>query len=234
MYNIAFVNHTDELAESKYIEELKKNRCSVQYIDSADLDERIQKMDAVIIMESSLEEIGQTCESIIKVRSMTNRFVWVMSKQSNKINRIIYLQLGSDGIFDKQTDSDEFGLYVVSTLERRSDANQLPGDQRSIESLDSEREEIRLIPSNFSVVINGSNEINLTKLEFRALQYLYEQRGRAIPYEDLYKKVWGTEKGEKRYRVSNLIFHIRKKMESASSDHEFIKTVRSKGYMLSV
>lgn len=90
-----------------------------------------------------------------------------------------------------------------------------------------------LLPSNFSIVLQGK-EISLTKLEFRTIEFLQSQQGVAVSYEEIYKNVWDEDGQGKQYRVSNLIFHLRQKIEEDTARPEYIKTIRSKGYMLKV
>ena len=56
----------------------------------------------------------------------------------------------------------------------------------------------------------------------------------AIKYEELYKNVWKDTANERKYRVANVIFHLRKKIEQDVNKPQYIKTIRSKGYMLTV
>ncbi|MEI5993547.1 DNA-binding response regulator [Candidatus Enterococcus mansonii] len=234
MYNIAIVNSI-ESNETQYIKALEEKKCSIHQIHPTELDDGIKKMDAILIFEASLEEIGLTCELIIKVRSLTNKFVWVLSDESTKINRIVHLQLGADGTFDKRTEADEFCLYIMSTLERRLNKKiQQTAIATNTQLLKTEKvAAIQLVPNNFSVNIEGKGEVGLTKLEFKALESLIRRKGEAVTYEELYKSVWGEEKGEKKYRVANLVFHLRKKLEDDSFKPKYIRTVRSRGYMLS-
>lgn len=80
-------------------------------------------------------------------------------------------------------------------------------------------------------------EVSLTKLEFQTISFLQENIGKAMSYEEIYQAVWqekhtGSPLENRQYRISNLIFHLRKKMEINNVHPNYIKTVRSKGYML--
>lgn len=230
MFNIGLVNALENY-QSEYIVALKEKKCLIHQINLNEMAEQIPNMDAVIIVEHTLEDIGLTCELIIKVRSLTNRFIWVLSNEPTKVNRIVHLQLGVDCTFDRRTEPDEFCLFVMNTLERRS--NNKNQQVAIIQPTKESPPAIQLVPNNFSVNIEGKGEVGLTKLEFKALESLIQRKGEAITYEELYKKVWGEEKGDKKYRVANLVFHLRKKLEDDSFKPTYIRTVRSRGYMLS-
>ncbi|ALS01892.1 transcriptional regulator [Enterococcus silesiacus] len=232
MFNIAIVNN-DKNSNSAYITALKEKKYVIRQMDLDELMKEISGIHAVFIMESAIENIGQTYEAIIKTRSLSNCFIWILSKEATKINRIIHLQLGADGTFDNENDLEEFSLYIMKTLERRA------GGQESQESIGftSRSEEganafdIRLISGNSSVKIDGKDEVTLTRLEFRTLELLLKRKGEAVTYEELYENVWGEEEGDKKYRVANLVFHLRKKLNDDSFKSKYIRTVRSKGYM---
>lgn len=233
MFNIAIVNN-DKNNESVYITTLKEKGCMIQQMDLEELTEEMAKIDAVLIREGAGENISQTCELIMKVRNITNCFVWVLSEETTKMNRIIHLQLGADGTFTNETDLEEFSLYIMKTLERRSSINKSRGLNR-LDKQSTERKksfDIRLIPTNYSVKIDGKDEIGLTKLEFRTLELLIDRRGEAVTYEELYENAWGQEEGNKKYRVANLVFHLRKKLDDDSFKSKYIRTIRSRGYML--
>lgn len=233
MFNIAIVNN-DNRNESVYITTLKEKGCMLQQMDLKELTEEVSKIDAVLIPEGTAENIGQTCELIIKVRNITNCFIWVLSEETTKMNRIIHLQLGADGTFTNETDLEEFALYIMKTLERRSSITKSQGlnglGKQSTEKKKSF--DIRLIPTNYSVKIDGKDEISLTKLEYRTLELLIDRKGEAVTYEELYENAWGQEEGDKKYRVANLVFHLRKKLDDDSFKSKYIRTVRSRGYML--
>ncbi|MBO0472056.1 winged helix-turn-helix domain-containing protein [Enterococcus sp. DIV0242_7C1] len=232
MFNIAVINH-EKIENSRYIGVLKDKQYELHHFEPSELDQTISTMDAIIIKESSLEEIGETCELIIKIRSMTDRFIWVLSEASTKINRIVYLQLGSDGIFDDQIDPDEFGIYVGTTLERRVKKSE-PAKTDVIQTDQEELAPIELIPNNFAVNVEAKGEVSLTKLEFQAMEILVRRKGDAVSYEEMYQAIWGDEKGDRKYRISNLVFHLRKKLGDDPFKPKYIRTVRSRGYMLSM
>lgn len=235
MFNIALVSHSQG-GHSQYIEALNEKNCSIHFFEPQDLNEQIKNMDAVMIKEASLEEIGQTCELIIRIRNLTNRFIWVLSDCSTKINRMVYLQLGSDGTFDDRYDSDEFGLYVQTALDRRQENTEVLSSKIVSEggAKNHVKDSICLIPTNFSVDVEGIGEVSLTKLEFQALEILIDHKGEAVSYEEMYRTIWGKETADQKYRISNLIFHLRKKIGDDPFKPKYIKTVRSRGYMLSV
>lgn len=235
MFKIALVNHSKEEV-SKYTDAFAEKDCTIHKLENMEAEKQIKTMDALLIKEDALEEIGHTCELIVRIRQLTNQCIWVVSEESTKINRVVYLQLGSDGTFDQNVDLDELSLHVRTAVERRKKISLSP-----IQTHNSQHElrqvslpHIHLIPNNFSVNVKDQGEVSLTKLEFKALEILVENRGNTVSYEQMYQTLWGTETKNQKYRISNVVFHLRKKLGDDPFKPRFIKTVRSRGYMLAI
>ena len=229
MYNIGFVllGNTDE---QKYIDSLKSTQMHVHPINKNEVSETIENYDGIIIHEQQAQNIGMICELIILLKKTQDIFIWVISKRTNKMNHIVYLQMGADGIFDNECDPEECQLMVVNALNRY---NRMQTITEEPTKKTGSIHEIQLRPCNFSVLLDGE-EINLTKLEFKTIEFLQTKQGVAVSYEEIYKNVWENDGNDKQYRVSNLIFHLRQKIERDTTHPKYIKTVRSKGYKLSI
>ncbi|OJG98589.1 hypothetical protein RV18_GL003012 [Enterococcus termitis] len=195
------------------------------------------KMDALIIEEDSAIGLKHTCELILELRRNCKALIWVISKNQMKTNKLVYLQLGADGVLNEESEQ-EVSLLQLTNLLKRIKADDIPTiEENTTEQRTNTEIPIQLIATNLSVLLKGKVEVALTKLEFEVISYLAEHSGKAITYEEIYRKIWNgefgdTETGNKQYRVSNLIFHLRKKLEVDSAKPEYIKTVRSRGYML--
>lgn len=229
MYNIGFVllGNTDE---QKYIDLLKGNQLHMHPINKNEVAETIGNYDGIIIHEQQSQNIGMICELIILLKKKQDIFIWVVSKRENKMNHIVYLQLGADSIFDNECDPEECQLMIINAFNRYNRVHNLTeNDTRKVASIP----EIQLRPCNFSVLLDGE-EINLTKLEFKTIEFLQTKQGVAVSYEEIYKNVWENDGNDKQYRVSNLIFHLRQKIERDAAHPKYIKTIRSKGYKLTI
>lgn len=235
MYELGFVSKEENSTNNKYIEMLEKK--SLFNLHDIDLEESIdayKKMDALII-QSDAGEVGNICELLIEVKKQSDILVWILSDELPDTTRIIFLQLGADGILDSKFKPEEYLLILRNSLNRhiasRENAIELSKETATA------YEDFKLVPNNLSVVIKGDEEIRLTNLEFKTIELLYEKKSEAIPYQAIYQQVWRNSKDNiknSNYRVANLIFHLRKKIEKNPLEPKYIKTVRSKGYMLSV
>ncbi|MBO0441109.1 response regulator transcription factor [Candidatus Enterococcus ikei] len=237
MYNIGIISSNTKLDDSTYIEALKETKCNVHYLkDKQKWNITMDELDALIIEEAETEnQMSIVCESIIKIREQTSALLWVLSKNKDKSARIVYMKLGADGIINTSIDSDELSLFVCGSLRRFAEKKQKVYEEQVnplFQELTMPKKKVELIHSNFSVLLNGNQEVSLTKLEFRTIELLSNHAGQALTYEEIYKNVWSGEDEDKQYRVANIIYHLRRKLEGDDSTNEYIRTIRSKGYML--
>lgn len=77
---------------------------------------------------------------------------------------------------------------------------------------------------------SASGEVRLTTHEAAVLGYLIENKGRAVPREELLEKVWGYAPTMQTRTVDNQILKLRKKLESSPSDPKHILTIHGVGY----
>ncbi|MEI5990654.1 winged helix-turn-helix domain-containing protein [Enterococcus crotali] len=235
MYNIGIVSENNQLGDT-YSKELNKLTYQIYQLSSDDIINEASKMDALIIEETPTCELKNICELILELRRDFDALIWIVSKNLTKTSRIIYLQLGADGVVDKESDEEESILQLSNILNR---VNKKPNVQTK-EARSGKKVQVtsnlELIPNNLSVLVEGK-EVSLTRLEFQTISFLFDNLGTAVKYEEIYTNVWkeefeDIETGNKQYRVSNLIFHLRKKLEENPTQPKYIKTVRSKGYMI--
>lgn len=238
MYNIAIVSSGDQTFD-EYGLALTNENCNVTSLNSDQItEENIQEMDAVIIEEINSDNIGKTCELIIQVKNISNGLIWIVSKESRKNNRIIYLQLGVKGTIETKIEADELALLVRMELDRLQDQSN-DGWTRKIainnsSEADAEKRSIKLLPDIMGVKIAGKADILLTRLEYRALSLLIKFPNQVVTYEELFQQVWEKEAEYSTFRLANLVSHLRKKVEIDPDKPIYIKTIRLKGYMLSV
>ena len=233
MYNVGIISTNNEVENSTYVDALEESECMVHYLqDKQKWQVSVEKLDALIIEETETDnQIGMICESIIAIREQSSALIWVMSKNADKSTRIVYMKLGADGIINKTIDSDELSLFVQKNLNRYVKSAE-ENDFSFGSSLVGGNKKIELIPSNFSVLLSGKTEVNLTKLEFRTIELLSNHPNKALTYEEIYQYVWNGSAKDKRYRVANIMYHLRQKIANGDSSTQYIKTIRSKGYML--
>lgn len=236
MYVIGYIASNNKISEQhkKLFESL---HCQIQLIEKEKVVQLLEKennvlqhIETLIIDVDRLNNFNWVCEIIMNLRKQTTLPLWILtsSNYTNRTNRIVYLQLGVDGVLDKEHGLDE-PILMMRNLMQRFKQQVTPKNTLSSESV-----QFKLIPQNLSVSLNHGEEVNLTKLEFLTIEYLHKHARETMTYEDIYENVWNDSYGNRKYRVSNLVFHLRKKLESDIEKPKYIKTIRSKGYMLNV
>lgn len=236
MYHLGILSSTTTSISDRQ-QAFEKINCQVEYFEELPIDEKLHRYDGILIEEIGEGDISQTCSIILQIKQRTNAYIWILSEKSTLINRQVYLQLGVDGNFDQESFPVEIILYLKNNLVRQEQLKEAFRGTRLSYQRNKKRKSLELNPVNHSLFIFIEDdgellEIELTKLEYRILELLYSHPGKALGYEELYKQLWHTSYTQKNCRVANVIFHIREKIERNGVESSFIKTVRSKGYML--
>ncbi|WP_375179988.1 winged helix-turn-helix domain-containing protein [Enterococcus rotai] len=189
-----------------------------------------ENLDAIIIFEDTMSE---TCFWLMKLKKQVKVPVFLLSAIDESRSNIVYLQLGAQACFSMKMEAEELYYTLTNLLSHYSNKSSHLSTKTSTSS---KQKEIELIPRNLSVLIDGIIEVALTKKEYHALEMLYNNPGQTISYNELKEKLWNSEMNveDKNYRVANIMFHLRNKIEISVTNPRFIKTVRSKGYMLDI
>lgn len=228
MYNIG-VNQMTENFECAYIEELSNSKCNLFQVDVENMDMVINKLDGVLLREETDQDIGKICGLIMKIKEKSNSLIWVLSEKTVSIQKILYLQLGADVAFTAEDKPEEINLTIKNSLARHQKSKH---EKKLIDSI-KEGPDIELAPDMLSLRFNGNpTEIALTRLEFKLVQILYNNYLKGVSYKEIYEYIWGTPYENNKYKVANLVFHLRNKINESGTDPMVIRTVRSKGYML--
>ncbi len=226
MYKIGIVSQKTH--PEKIMSEFEKNGFMLTYLSKEQICS--EGLDGIFIEETQEHSISLICELVLSIRKESDVFIWVLSKKSTTVDRQVYLQLGVDNVFNSNYFPAEPLLVIRNTFTRKN--KQTPIEE-STKMNDSEIESMKLNPRNLSISVvteeNQIEEIALTKLEYQIMELLYSSPGKAFSYKEIYEALWKSPYSDRPYRVANVVFHIRDKLESTSI---YIKTVRSKGYRL--
>lgn len=229
MYNIG-VNQLTEEFEHTYIEELSNSKCNLIQVNSENMDTIINNLDGVFLKEDSMQNIGKICGMIVKIKEKSNSLIWVFSEEPSAIQKMVYLELGADGAFTVEDKPEVINLTIKNSLKRYQKI-------RTVEKSNEPKQKvpgIELVFDTLSVAFDGgAKKIELTRLEFKLMQLLYDNYQKGVSYQKIHEYMWKTSYNNNKYRVANLIFHLRTKFEKAGVDPMVIRTVRSQGYMLS-
>lgn len=82
-------------------------------------------------------------------------------------------------------------------------------------------------------VIQGGEDVNLTRLEYSTLVFLASNPGIVLTQEQIFETVWNMDSDSCHSSVVNVIYNLRKKIKPDSKNPTYIKTVLGIGYKFS-
>lgn len=214
------------LSDKQIIQEKEQERFATEFdITVEDLEQvELASLQGIVLPKNEHVQIEKLFQWLIKVRESTLKPIWILTSKPLGDEKIIYLKLGVTG-FLLETDSFEEIAWTIKNGLLSMCKDETEVDKDHIFCLD---------PSSFTASIAGK-KLMLTKLEYMLLDYLYTSVNTVRTYEEIANYLWKKKESAPKYRVANLIFHIRQKIEGIDKKYaNMIKTVRSKGYILSL
>ena len=85
--------------------------------------------------------------------------------------------------------------------------------------------DIRFLPAERTLLVEGQPPIRMTNLELRLMFYLMSHAGRTITPEELCQRVWGTDHEPNKATLKNVVYRLRLKLEPDPTHPHYIRTV---------
>src|SRR5215216_420821 len=85
--------------------------------------------------------------------------------------------------------------------------------------------DIRFLPAERTLILEGQPPIRMTNLELRLMYYLMSHSGRTITPEELCQRVWGTDREPNKATLKNVVYRLRLKLEPDPTHPHYIRTV---------
>lgn len=147
----------------------------------------------------------------------------VVTARTNEHDRVEVLSLGADDVMAKPFSMRELLARVTAALRRTA-----------VESAQSEHVpiaegELSIDPERMSVIVAG-RPAELTPLEFKLLWTLAEGRARALSRDEIFRRVWGGERGHGDRSVDVLVRRLRRKVDEVGGSFTYIQTLHGVGY----
>jgi DNA-binding response OmpR family regulator len=161
--------------------------------------------------------------SLIRARSTVP--VMMLTARGEEQDLVRALDLGADDYLTKPFSPREL-LARVKALLRRARI------ERSAGPMSNGR--VTLDADNSTVRVGTGQPVLLTKLEFRLMQILLAQAGRAVHSDRLLILVWGHRGTGDRQLLKQLVHRLRHKIESNPSAPQLLQTAAVSGYKLVV
>ena len=85
--------------------------------------------------------------------------------------------------------------------------------------------DIRFVPAERTLILEGQPPIRMTNLELRLMYYLMSHAGRTITAEELFQRIWGTDREVNKTTLKNVVYRLRLKLEPDPTHPHYIRTV---------
>lgn len=152
-----------------------------------------------------------------RIREHDNTPIIMISAREGKEDKLNGLLLGADDYVEKPYDIDILLAKVKGIFQRRYSSNEI---------LDGN---LRLDKSGRHVYLKD-REMSMTAKEFDLLLYFMENKGKVIPKEELFCKIWGFDSESEPQTLTVHIKWLREKLEQNPKKPERILTVWGVGY----
>ena len=91
---------------------------------------------------------------------------------------------------------------------------------------------LQLFPSEKTILLKNGGAARLTNLELRLLYYLMNRPGQIVTIGELNQKVWGYSAEADNTMLKNVVYRLRRKIESDPTNPLIIQTIAGMGYRL--
>ncbi len=152
-----------------------------------------------------------------RIRAQANTPILIVSARGGKEDKLNGLLQGADDYIEKLYDIDILLAKVKGIFQRRYSSDEISDGN------------LRLDKLGRHIYLDG-REIPATAREFDLLLYLMENKGKAIPKEELFGKIWGFDSESEPQTLTVHIRWLREKLEKNPKKPEHILTVWGVGY----
>ena len=176
----------------------------------------------LIILDWNLPKLNglEVCR---RIRAQADTPIIILSVRSSEDDVVKGLEIGADDYIIKPFSPRQLVARAEALLRRAKVSF------HSIEPISMRG--LTLDASRSQATVNDGPPIKLTKLESRLLEILMLNHGLVLSTDTLIDHIWGPAGGD-RTMVKQLVYRIRKKIESDPSDPQFIETIGGVGYSL--
>ncbi len=155
-----------------------------------------------------------------------NTPILMLTAKGETFDKVLGLKLGADDYLTKPFEVIELLARIEALLRRSSKINHNSPEsfQFGDISIDFKRAEIK----------KNNQQIELSAMEFKLLQFLIENRGELHSRDKLLDEVWGYDAMPSTRTVDVHVAWLRQKLEENPRHPQFIQTVHGLGYKFNV
>ncbi|MEC8442684.1 MAG: response regulator [Pseudomonadota bacterium] len=166
-------------------------------------------------------------EVLKELRQKSSIPVIMLTARGESVDRVLGLEHGADDYIPKPYHHHEL-MARIKALFRRIE---LSADDHSASSSELKVGELEVNPATRTATRNGE-ELPLTGAEFGVLQCLMENVGDLVDKDSLSMAALGRQLMAYDRSIDMHVSNLRKKLGKRDDGSDWIKTVRSRGYML--
>jgi DNA-binding response OmpR family regulator len=178
----------------------------------------------LIILDISLPE-AQTLDLIKSLRAEMTTPIILLTPPRSEENIIEAYKAGVDDYMLKPVSPSLFNAKVKVWLRRSWSATTNTLDPVKIGGM-------HLFPAERLVIRDNGQPVHLTNLELRLLYHLISRAGQTVTTEELNQRVWGYTGEVDSTMLKNVVYRLRRKIESDPANPLIIQTVTGVGYKL--
>lgn len=177
----------------------------------------------LVLLDLMLPELSgiEVCR---RIRQESSVPIIMLTAKGDITDKVVGLDMGANDYMTKPFAIEELLARIRAALKNKMAAE----PKKEGRPLEFEGLEVNL--STRQVSFRGK-PLPVTKKEFDLLTYLLQNKGRAVPREELLAKVWDYDYAGDTNVVDVYIRYLRQKIEEPSGLH-LIETVRGVGYMI--
>ena len=163
-----------------------------------------------------------------EVRAQKNIPIIMLTAKYSEIDKVLGLEFGADDYVTKPFSTRELMARVKVNLRRVAKQTEVVEEKNTSEVV---IKDIVIYPEAYIIKKNGE-EVDLTRREFDLFYYLAQHRGQVLTRENLLQTVWGYDYFGDVRTVDVTVRRLREKVETDSSQPEYIMTRRGVGYFI--
>lgn len=166
-----------------------------------------------------------------KIREKFFYPIIMLTAKVEDTDKIMGLTIGADDYITKPFNPLEVVARVKTQLRRYVRYNNATITEKGLPVIECDIRGLMINKNNHKCTLYGK-EVTLTPIEFSILWYLCENKGKVIPSEELFEKVWGEKFLDNNNTVMAHIGRLREKLGEPAKKPKFIKTVWGVGYTI--
>jgi len=222
MKKILVIEDEESLAEAlRYTLGREGYSVEVAADGGAGLD-RFERGDVDLVLLDLMLPVMDGLEVCRRIRAGSSVPIIMLTAKDSETDEVLGLELGADDYVTKPFNMRALIARVKAAL-RRSDtatAEETGRLERGALTLDVESHDAFL----------GGARLDLTPIEFKILEVLMQNPGKALQREYIVTRVWGEEGYGLEKSLDVHVRRLRKKIEEDPSQPAYVKTVRSIGF----